>query len=1229
MSFYTSLTGVAAAQNEISVVSNNIANVGTDAFKKSRVEFSDLVTVSPYRGIVGSIGSGTVLQSVIKQFSQGNIIGTSNNLDMALSGRGFFITQSQDSSSQMNYTRSGSFSINNEEKIVDTYGNYLMGYPVHTDGTLQSQSMNDLIPLGIPQVYGDVQKTSKVDINVQLPSEAEVIHESHIYSGDDGWEFDRDDPSTYNKATSFKVYDESGDSVLVTTYYVKMQNGNEDNGYQSKWNTYVYAGDELLESSPVQVKNDLGSITYMNRFGETSTSPRDIDPTFDERLPHPLYLENEQNETAESTSAEVKSASVTQNNGFSFGDSDMNKVRIVTDPSEWDETFEATQQKNSSVFWGKNFFSLSVDGSTTVPISIRAGEYTGKELAEEMQRATNEAFGDDRYIMLQDTHVAEDNSVVKGNDIIVLDFFREDINGDSYGMQDEQGVSSPIVIDLLGNGGGGGTSLSSSGEVASDFDREIDKYELVELIQNRLNAEMNIRYDDFGKSNSNWVDKNTPPIKVGFDEVSQSLTFTVSKAHLGPNAVELESRINSFSVYGLHNGTNSLGIQDADNSQPMKLTEGDTFTGKHIATEGSSILSAHDQRYGMKIDYNQYEKKFEFKSSTTGEQSSISVSRPVLVSEDDVKPQIDSYDLEAITLSDGETMSFIFSTGGQVYDFEYSNSTGADLTGSALVNAIVPEFENWATTDNIMASSDVVVGNSSVNSEQVIDFSSMTFHEGESITVTLSGNVEISHKFGVNDTSLEGLVEGLKKDPNYDDTQMDVKVDGYSLHIEWKNPGVRAQASVSKSIEVTFTEAPNQSTGKLLIKAPDTGLEMSMAVRVAGKVINKEFVGASSSLGQDAVRIGSYVKSDLGIDDSGSNALLRIGGIYTGGMDMEDGVGLPSSAATVTGTQALFDMSTAFTLEASENEDRISFVYGGMVRTITLEDKLYTGDSLAETIQTRINMMVGDTGSISGFTANYNKEENRLEFKSGETGDNIRFSILGSKRFGLAEADSKAGESHDIVMLKQKRNESGELLYIDANGQETTEAPSYMQNWYPMYINGGEITFENGTLKHPMEALDYTGRGSIGMSLAMKYGPDTRQVSGSSFEVSSIEQDGYTRGSLEGVEIGSDGVISSRYSNSQTVALGKVALAMFVNTTNLQQVSSVSYAETSTSGSAILGSAGESGFGVVRTSSSERSNVDLTEELVNLISVQRNFQAGAKAIEINNTLSQTIINMRS
>jgi flagellar hook protein FlgE len=133
---------------------------------------------------------------------------------------------------------------------------------------------------------------------------------------------------------------------------------------------------------------------------------------------------------------------------------------------------------------------------------------------------------------------------------------------------------------------------------------------------------------------------------------------------------------------------------------------------------------------------------------------------------------------------------------------------------------------------------------------------------------------------------------------------------------------------------------------------------------------------------------------------------------------------------------------------------------------------------------------------------------------------------------------------------------------------------------------------------------------------------------GSSFSVNTLNQDGYTSGRLAGFNIGADGVLLGRYTNGQSAVLGQVVLASFANPNGLQPTGNNMWAETSTSGTPLVGTPDSGNLGVLQSSAVEDSNVDLTAELVNLITAQRVYQANAQTIKAQDAVLQTLVNLR-
>ncbi|MDQ2641817.1 MAG: flagellar hook protein FlgE [Pseudomonadota bacterium] len=188
------------------------------------------------------------------------------------------------------------------------------------------------------------------------------------------------------------------------------------------------------------------------------------------------------------------------------------------------------------------------------------------------------------------------------------------------------------------------------------------------------------------------------------------------------------------------------------------------------------------------------------------------------------------------------------------------------------------------------------------------------------------------------------------------------------------------------------------------------------------------------------------------------------------------------------------------------------------------------------------------------------------------------------------------------------------------------------------YIDGNDvgttpgITFDNmGRLVDPNPAeLNFPAyappTGAADMTITINVAGTTQY--GSVFSVGNITQDGYTTGRLIGIDIDKAGVVQARFTNGRSSILGQVALSNFANPNGLQQLADTSWAETFGSGQALRGQAGSSGFGLVQSGALEASNVDITTQLVNMITAQRNFQANAKMISTSDAITQTIINIR-
>ena len=396
-------------------------------------------------------------------------------------------------------------------------------------------------------------------------------------------------------------------------------------------------------------------------------------------------------------------------------------------------------------------------------------------------------------------------------------------------------------------------------------------------------------------------------------------------------------------------------------------------------------------------------------------------------------------------------------------------------------------------------------------------------------------------------------------------------------------------------------------------------------------------LGVTSAQSASSITVGRYSLSttDGSVIDttdhfSGDNHLMSVGVSKTDAIATA-GRGLASSAAVSIGDAANEDLTSVFRMTNTNGENVFNVSVNGISGVIEIPTGFYVGSTLAEALESRINQIqdpvTGDT--VGGVTVRYDSTDNNFTFTTGTTGNTSTIKVKGAARFGLDDVPLGVGDVPQIYNLVQATNADGVALYVDATGNVVTQPPANLvTGYYPLYIDEGELTFDNGgRIISPKNLVHYERQEEgFSISLDIDFGQSTQFAQ--PFSVLNVEQDGFTSGRLDGLEIDASGTIRANYTNGQNNPLGKIVLANFNNQNGLKQIGNATYVETAVSGAAQVGEAGSEGYGNILSGSLERSNVDITEELVNLITAQRNFQASAKAIETTTTLTTTIINIR-
>ena len=415
--------------------------------------------------------------------------------------------------------------------------------------------------------------------------------------------------------------------------------------------------------------------------------------------------------------------------------------------------------------------------------------------------------------------------------------------------------------------------------------------------------------------------------------------------------------------------------------------------------------------------------------------------------------------------------------------------------------------------------------------------------------------------------------------------------------------------------------------GENIIASRDQRFGMKVSYAEGAFTVSSGTTGDTSSLA--LANATEMAQSLFGISDVGNIVEPETSQIY----NVPAVRGQASQPAVVTGNPMGIDPRKSFSVNADNSS--MTVIIDSISAQIELDEGLYSIGTFTEHLQEKINLMADSLGrTVSGITVDYQDATETLRITGSTTTDNSFIQIAGHADWGLENIAPGFGEASTFIELFPDTSGTS-TVYVtqtkDGDWTETTDGGEFDSNdvpyWTPIFLDKGELTFDtSGSLVSPVAGVKLESAGITGGDITLNY--DNSTQFNSPFSVLSQSQNGAPEGDLVGVNIGDDGLVVASYSNGSQKSLGKIILANFATPKGLRQVGDTSYYATSVSGDATLGEPGAAGFGTIRAGARERSNVDLTAELVDLITAQRNFQANAKAIETSSSLTQTIIQIR-
>ena len=1364
MSFYTALTGLNGSQADISATSNNIANVGTTGFKRSRAEFGDIFATSPLQNASSSIGSGTILKGIKQQFTQGNISSSLNALDLAISGQGFFTLKPSLTSAQKVYTRNGSLNVNNDRYVVDSAGQYLLVYPVNDDGSVTAKDLDSALPLQLPVTSGDPQATSNIELGVNVPAAADVVPDRPEFA--DGYTFDPSNPNTFTNSTSITIFDDLGNPTIATMYFIKTQSASAADP-TNKYDTRLVINDTVIDPDLVPSVDDAGNQIFIDRFGAQTTQVPD-DNYFIEGKGSALYKLDDLQQQIPSQPAKLTG----EQTEFDFGEEGDKLVEIVTDPVLFNATRESGDA-DSRVYWGKNFLTVNVDnGDQPVNIDLRPGKYNATQLASEVERAINAAYGDDSKIQV----------VQNVDDTLNINLFKLNADGSSTGL------TSSINVDLLGasyvadvegisltgaspdftteqflahsqakinealnnyavsrstDTVSGASALGVSNQLfaraaGSKMDAILTESQIVNLkhlvsssdtpTTGTVTAEDKFMvYSYQGKKpNLSVYDNKTQVNTTGNTIVFNSTenTLTVNFAAGGTSNISINEKIRiagdftnssalarsaingrEFTVNNVDTNSNSITINTTGLAFPddgFTLTETDIFVMSDESEKVEAFFEGADNVYdGAQVNFSSQkiiirEKGDATKHSYTNKHIADlePLSSNFTIATDPTSAVTASVNTGAFPAN--KTLSGVASTtttpsagGGAGATFKVQTDANGKIT-NVLIDSTGFGYTKGDTITIYAA--DLAAADTADTSTSAASYDNIVLTVDEAnILQVCHGQFDINQSVaGVSKDSLDVLglkTAGMAQDLEVTTDWVDERAP--AIKVNYDEVTQRLQFTVDRTVLGTGTESnfnsfsvfgattaeesnnlgiPTQDDasvslirgGEILSTEPFVadGEEIQLNDKRYGASVTynsdtQTFTFASGSTGEyidtngalgvveeqkaSGISIGRYSLSqvdgsiiDASAHFSGDNHLMAVG---TSKNDViaEAGRGLASTPAISVGDAANEDLTSVFRLNNTGGENIFNVSVNGISGVIELPSGFYVGSTLAEALQSRINQIqdpeTGDT--VGGVVVRYDGTTNNFTFTTGTTGDQSTIKVKGAARLGLDDVPLGVGTVPKIYNLVQAKTPQGVALYVNAAGEVVQTPPeNLVEGYYPLYIDEGELTFDNaGKIVSPKNNVHYEKQ-EEGFSIALDidFGQSTQFAQ--PFSVLNVEQDGFTSGRLDGLEIDASGTIRANYTNGQNNPLGKIVLANFNNQNGLKQIGNATYVETAVSGEAQVGEAGSEGYGNILSGSLERSNVDITEELVNLITAQRNFQASAKAIETTTTLTTTIINIR-
>ncbi|MHA7879495.1 MAG: flagellar hook-basal body complex protein [Saccharospirillum sp.] len=1215
MSFGTGLSGVAAANKDLQVTGNNIANASTTGFKASRTEFGDAYTNSFLGTGQNKAGAGVNVENIGQKFEQGNISQTSSALDLAIDGNGFFVTKYPNDN--VTYTRSGIFGIDKNGYITSNQGARLQGFGVNQNGIVSGILTDLKVDTGNQPPRG----THNVDSRVNVPAGAQVLQQDGLITRTNGLAvgvaqtgslvdtrttvetLGVPTTATGNRAAAVGT-DFTGSLPFDASGFTNASIGVQVNIPSATGGTQTVS-DTLIPFATGQTYTDLQSI--VDDLNRSILRSSDLAGKVEAAL-NPAG-DGFQLRTAGTYSVNGSDFSLTQD-----GNNLLNALQIPTTLTDFASPSVPLFDNGGSIDLRTiEGTAVSIQGNSQADLTFTdasPGTFTTLTSAQVAASVDGGNFG---QTSLGTGDRIEFNASVPGEVPTTL------IDVDLNGVADTDDLVTEFNNAFVAAFGSPNTLIASNvgGRVQIETGTDVGEgsFSIAMVQTNNPNNNDNFNLVTLGLDTAN----STPgPSQVrGDNPVLANNLLTVELEGGVSGTIQIPA--GTYSSYNqliteinnaLQTNANLFGEVEASHLNGRisftRTVEGDTFDIDVLEGDPASVtLDALGFTSATKtLGVDEIDRSHSFRVNLTvpapdeeNRSGSVEISlNETIISVDQLAAAINrelaavpeedyiGVQAEAYTNDQGDRqIRFVAIEAGEASQVSISNiqAPGDDLDIRQLYGLLqVDQFESELTTlgepaiTNGYPEQTFVLFNEEADERQTI-----TIPEGSSASAIAA---QLGGLSGV-DASAETEVR-LLTDNYINIGDMDILINGQRIEANDYRDMVDEINQYQQSTLNGITAELDDETGDVVLYS-STGIDISVSIdspNAADSLTVRGFEGtAPVVLGgtgpepQVNAKIGGYVDIILNEGYRMIEPDPRVTGLFNG----------------------LTDRSfEPFTINAFNPDDPQTY---------------------------------NDTASLPIYDSLGNQHQLQL-FYVKDPDDPNRPRALNSWTV-YAQIDGEDVGDPDTSLPFPENTEptiASHRLFFNADGtlDKENSGEFLISNWNPIDPETGR---PNGAYVGLPEAIG--GRLPIpdpntNSNFAIDFG-DTTQYGGP-FARYNFQQDGYASGRLNDLEIDDAGIVYARYTNGEAQVLGQVALASFASVEGLNPVGQTEWQESFESGDATIGGPGTGLLGSIRSAALEDSTVDLSQQLVQLIIAQRNYQASAKTLETANAVTQTIINLR-